>query len=66
MGQNVRCETGIKFLKPTIVIIVGYTGTLSHLKAKLRDWANRQAEAGCYSWAALSLNDSKTRYTHYA
>ena len=28
----------------------------------MRDWADRQAEAGCYSWAALSSNDSKTRY----
>ena len=37
------------------------TGDSSHSGAKLRDWANRQAEAGCYSWAALSSNDSKTR-----
>ena len=36
------------------------TGILSHLGPKFRDWANRQAEAGCYSWAALSSNDSKT------
>ena len=35
----------------------------SHLGARLRDWANRQASAGCYSWAELSSNDSKTRYT---
>ena len=34
----------------------------SHLMAKLRDWADRQAEAGCYSWAVLTSNDSKTRY----
>ena len=40
----------------------GLTGISSHLGAKLRDWAVRQAEAGCYSWAALSSNDSKTRY----
>ena len=38
------------------------TGFSSHLGAKLRDLANRQAEAGCYSQAALSSNDSKTRY----
>ena len=38
------------------------TGISSHLGAKLRDWADRQAEAGCYSWAPLSSNDSKTRY----
>ena len=38
------------------------TGISSHLGAKLRDWAHRQAEAGCYSWAALSSNDSKTWY----
>ena len=28
----------------------------------MRDWADRQAEAGCYSGAELSSNDSKTRY----
>ena len=37
-------------------------GISSHLGAKLRDWAVRQAGAGCYSLAALSSNDSKTRY----
>ena len=37
------------------------TGISSHLGAKLRDLAVRQAGAGCYSWAALSSNDSKTR-----
>ena len=26
------------------------------------DWANRQAETGCYSWTGLSSNNSKTRY----
>ena len=41
------------------------TGILSHLGAKLRDWAIRQAGAGCYSWAALSSNDLKTRYLLY-
>ena len=39
---------------------VQHTGISSHLGAKLRDWAARQAGAGCYSWAALSSNDSKT------
>lgn len=38
------------------------TGISSHLRAKLSDWADRLAEAGCYSWAALSSNDSKTLY----
>ena len=38
------------------------TEILSHFGAKLRDCAVRQAGAGCYSWAALSSNDSKTRY----
>ena len=28
---------------------VRYTGISSHLEAKLRDWAVRQAGAGCYS-----------------
>ena len=36
-------------------------GLLSHIGTKLRDWAVRQAGAGCYSQAALSSNDSKTR-----
>ena len=36
------------------------TGTLSQIRTKLRDWAVWQARAGCYSQAALSLNDSKT------
>ena len=38
------------------------TGILSQLRAKLRDWAVRPVRAGCYSRAALSLTDSKTRY----
>ena len=29
----------------------------------MRDWAVRQARAGCYSQAAFSSNDSKTLYT---
>ena len=44
---------------------VQHTGISSHLGAKLRDWAARQAGAGCYSWAALSSNDSKTRYSSF-
>ena len=39
-----------------------YTAISSHLGAKLRDWTVRQAGAGCYFWAAMSSNDSKTRY----
>ena len=39
------------------------TGILSEIGTKLRDWAVGQAGAGCYSQAALSSNDSKTRYT---
>ena len=31
----------------------------SQLRAKLRDWAVRPVLACCYSWAALSLIDSK-------
>ena len=43
----------------------GTTGFSSHSGTKLRDWAIRQAVAGCYSWAAMSSNDSKTRYSKY-
>ena len=39
-----------------------HTGISSHLGAKLHDWANTQAEAFCYPWAALSSKDSKTQY----
>ena len=38
------------------------TGISSQIEAMLRDWAVGQAGAGCYSRAALSSNDSKTRY----
>ena len=31
----------------------------------LRDWVVWLVRAGCWSWAALSSNDSKTRYKHY-
>ena len=38
------------------------TGFLSEIGTKLRDWAVGQGGGSCYSWAALSSNDSKTRY----
>ena len=34
----------------------------SQIRTKLPDWAIWQARAGCFSQAALSLNDSKTLY----
>ena len=40
----------------------GISGILSQIRTKLLDWAVRQARAGCYSWAVLSSNDSKTLY----
>ena len=39
-----------------------FTGFLSEIGTKLRDWAVGQAGGSCYSRAALSSNDSKTRY----
>ena len=39
-----------------------YTGFLSEIGTKLRDWAVGQAWGSCYSWAASSSNDSKTLY----
>ena len=36
-------------------------GFSSEIGTKLRDWAIGQAGADCYSQAALSSNDSKTR-----
>ena len=47
----------------TIGVAVECTGISIQIGSKLRDWAVRQAGAGCYSRAALSSNDSKTRYT---
>ena len=38
------------------------TGISSEIRTKLRDWAVGQARAGYSSQAALSSNDSKTRY----
>ena len=38
----------------------GTTGFLSEIRTKLREWAVRQAGAGCYFQAELSSNDSKT------
>ena len=38
-----------------------HTGFSSEIGTKLRDWAVGQAGGSCYSWAALSSNDSKTR-----
>ena len=37
------------------------TGFSSEIGTKLRDWAVGQAGGSCYSQAALSSNDSKTR-----
>ena len=34
----------------------------SEIGTELRDWAVGQAGGSCYSWAALSSNDSKTLY----
>ena len=39
------------------------TGFSSEIGTKLRDRAVGQAWGSCYSWAALSSNDSKTLYT---
>ena len=41
---------------------VGSTAFSSERRAKLSEWAVLLAQASCYSQAALSSNDSKTRY----
>ena len=41
------------------------TGFSSEIGTKLCDWAVGQAWGSCYSWAALSSNDSKTRYSAF-
>ena len=43
-----------------ILISNSCTGFSSEIGTKLRDWAVGQAWGSCYSWAALSSNDSKT------
>ena len=47
----------------TIPFKGGYysTESWSYCRAMLRDWDVRLVRAGCYSWAALSLIDSKIR-----
>ena len=58
MLQAFRCLNYRIFLVlPTRV----FTGFSSEIGTKLRDWAVGQAGGSCYSWAALSSNDSKTR-----
>ena len=51
---------------PKATFCTGSTGFLSQLGAKLRDWTVRviQGDLG-YSWAALSLIDSKTLYASF-
>ena len=41
---------------------ISHTGFSSQIGTKFRDWAVGQAGGSCYSWAALSSKDSKTRY----
>ena len=41
-------------------VLAQTTGFLSEIGTKLRESAVGQAEGSCYSWAALSSNDSKT------
>ena len=46
-----------------LTVSICNTGFSSEIGTKLRDWAVGQAGGSCYSWAALSSNDSKTLYT---
>ena len=43
-----------------IVFVVLLYRVFESIRAKLRDWAERPVRAGYYSWAVLSLIDSKT------
>ena len=51
------------FGQNSATVSIGTTGFLSEIGTKLRDQAVGQAGGSCYSWAALSSNDSKTLYT---
>ena len=53
-------------MSSTIHLCVSITESWSHWWPKLRDWAGRPVGAGWYSWAALSLINSKTLYMSQA
>ena len=42
-------------------VLIFCTGFSSEIGTKLRDWADGHVGGSCYSQAALSSNDSKTR-----
>ena len=44
-----------------VVATTSTTGFSSEIGTELRDWAIGQAGGSCYSWAALSSNDSNTQ-----
>ena len=46
----------------TVILTTMCTGFSSEIGTKLRESAVGQARGSCYSWAALSSNDSKTLY----
>ena len=54
--SELDCQTENIFMED----ISFFTGFSSEIGTKLRDWAVGQAWGSCYSWAALSSNDSKT------
>ena len=47
---------------PVVRLTRSHTAFSSHLRARLRDWVIGLGQTGCNSWAALSSNDSDTRY----
>ena len=53
-------------MSSTIHLCVSISESWSHWWPKLRDWAVRPVGAGWYSWAALSLINSKTLYMSQA
>ena len=63
-GRNLRVQVQVRL--PATVAVRSHgprelTGFSSHLGVKLRNWAIGEAGGSCYSLAALSSNDSKTR-----
>ena len=62
-GQKAQqIHVGMNFLCPPSPNYRCTTGFSSEIGTKLRDWAVGQAWGSCYSWAALSSNDSKRLY----
>ena len=62
-GAGALAQEGeVRFVSSMFLLaFINFTGFSSEIGTMLRDWAVGQAGGSCYSQAALSSNDSKTR-----